>query len=246
MEHERSSRRGSLQVALLAAIGSGALAACSLVTGFDRHRDGGSDIDEHDAAVSTPDDDEDAGADDDGDDATAEGDAASNEAGADPGTDPPADAAVAPEDAGAAVTDAALGPAPAVDSGGAVEDAGASRPSIKDLIDALGGSRKDRTDKVCACQGAGQACVRADWGKSSCLERGIMLLAGTAEEESMRALLECMLPAERAYTACVEMSLRCQSVETSTAACSLEYELATARCNVSSIQGLSLQRLCSR
>jgi hypothetical protein len=135
---------------------------------------------------------------------------------------------------------------PVVDSGSAPVDAGISRPSVKDLIDALGGTRKDRTDKVCACPGSGQECRRAGWGKSSCLERGIMLLAGTSEEESMRALLECMLPAERAYTACVEMSLRCQSVDTSTAGCSVEYELATARCNVSSIQGLSLQRLCSR
>ena len=72
-----------------------------------------------------------------------------------------------------------------------------------------------------------------------------MLLAGTSEE-AVRALLECMLPAEKAYTECVNQRLSCRSVETSTAACALEYELATTRCNVSSIQGLSLQGLCSR
>lgn len=247
MAHDRSKRCGSIQVALAA--GCWLLAGCSLVTGFDQRPDAGDndpDIEEHDAAASTPDV-EDASSDEEPTDAedADTSDAAEDDATSGPGPDPGADSGPGPADGAAPDTDPGPGQTPDSGAPGAAADAGAARPSINDLIDAVAGERTDRTDRICACPGAGQECVRAGFGKSSCLERAIMLLSGTSQE-SVRALLECMLPAEQAYTKCVEQRLRCVSVEASTSTCDIEYELATTRCNVASLQGLSLQSLCSR
>jgi hypothetical protein len=242
LAHDHNQCCGLLQGALMAAIACQVLSGCSLITGFDAKRDaaaGEPDIEEHDAAVTTP---------DDGDPAVDEdqslADAAVKPAIPDAGVDPLPDAGVTPE-AGPGPGEPSEGGAPDSSVPSSSADAAAPRPSTGDLIDAVGGERDDRTDKICSCPGAGQECVRAGFGKSSCLERGITALSGTSEE-SVRALLECMLPAERAYTECVKTRLSCRSVEASTSACGLAYELATARCNVSSIQGLSLQGLCSR
>jgi hypothetical protein len=252
MGHDRRSWCGTLQRIQrgLTQLGCCLLAGCSLVTGFEREGDAagtGPDIEEHDAALPPPDDEDAAG--DEGS-ATApdaaEADAALTDGGPEPSDDAGSDPGPASADAATAgsVPEAGAGQVPDAGASNADPDAGA-RPSVGDLIDAVGGERKDRTDRICDCPGAGQECVRAGFGKSSCLERGLMLLAG-GSEENVRALLECMLPAEQAYTKCVEARLRCRDVESSTVSCGIEYELATSRCNISSIQGLSLQGLCAR
>jgi hypothetical protein len=241
MEHVPGYWGRSWQRALTAAAGCSVLASCSLITSFDGKSDDDSDkkpeIEEHDGSARPQ----------------GKHDASSGDDAADPSepqTEPDASrdpVVVAVPDSGSDPTDNRLPEAGAPTEPGPSAEAGAeagARPSVKDLIDAVDGERKDRTDRVCACPGARQECAQAGLGKSSCLGRSLELLSGTAQE-SVRALLECLLPAEAAYTDCVERRLSCRDVQATTGTCSAQYELATARCNTMSIQGLSLQGLCS-
>jgi hypothetical protein len=217
------------------------LTGCSLLTEFDARRDAARptrDIEEHDSSASPH---------GSGDASSSDGDPVDtpHTETADAAQDPAVE--VAP-DGGVRTNDAVQKAGAKPEVGKALDggpDASGQRPGSRDLIDAISGERTDRTDRVCDCPGAVQGCARVGLGKSSCLERGLELFAGYSED-SVRALLECVLPAEQAYTDCVERRLSCRDVESSISLCSLEYDRATARCSSTSFQGLSLQNLCSR
>lgn len=261
MEHAERRWTASPRAAWLAALGSCVLAGCSLITSFDIEADAEApSIEEADAAVLLPpDEQEDASAQQPGEQNSDAGDtpAPVEDAAVDPGPGPDEDAAEPTSDAGL-VTDAGTKPPPPSGADAMVPttpgqmpeaDAGpAVKPPtpVKDLIDAVGDEQTQRMQRVCRCPGAASECVLSGVvGKSECLERGLEAFSGLSEDAT-RELLMCLLPAEQAYTECVMRRVNCADVQTSMSTCTLQYNLATARCSTSSLQGLSLQGLCSR